>query len=89
MSSWVNYSETTEFPIQNLPYGVFHLKTEDVKNARCASAIGDYVIDLSVLQKKGYFESVLPSSSCFSNVYYIYIFTHFHIILLLLIVFSK
>lgn len=81
MSSWVSYSETTEFPIQNLPYGVFHLKNEDARNARCASAIGDFVIDLSVLQKKGYFDSVLPSSSCFSNVCDHLVFPRFYIIL--------
>lgn len=66
--SWVEYNEDSSFPLENLPYGVFHLKSEDKSTARCGSAIGDFVIDLAALQKNGHFESILPNSSCFSNV---------------------
>ena len=39
--SWISYPETSDFPIQNLPYGVFQ---PDAKAApRCGVAIGDQV----------------------------------------------
>lgn len=47
MVSWIEYEATCEFPIQNLPYGVF--TTADNTTPRIAVALGDYAIDLSVL----------------------------------------
>jgi fumarylacetoacetase len=52
MQSWIpsaNSSET-DFPIQNLPYGVFSRPGEDPV---CCVAIGDMILDLSVLEAEG------------------------------------
>lgn len=47
--SWVGYNGNTDFPIENLPFGIFHLKTENEKNSRVGVAIGDFVIDMQKL----------------------------------------
>lgn len=57
--SFVPVSLKSPFPIQNLPYGVF---TYRGGAARIGVAIGEYVLDLTTLQKKGildgdYFQS--------------------------------
>jgi fumarylacetoacetase len=70
MASWIEYSANTDFPIQNLPYGIFHLKNESPSAARAGVAIGDWILDLSLLQKFG----LLPGESdCFSKVQIYYI----------------
>ncbi|MGB1216829.1 MAG: fumarylacetoacetate hydrolase family protein, partial [Saprospiraceae bacterium] len=51
LSSWVDVSENSDFPIQNLPFGVVSVDGKP----RVASAIGDFVIDLLALAKLGYF----------------------------------
>ena len=50
--SWVQSanSATTNFPLNNLPYGVFSTKGED---PRCGVAIGDMILDLAMLEDKG------------------------------------
>ncbi|KAJ2945451.1 hypothetical protein O0L34_g263 [Tuta absoluta] len=47
MKSFIEYSPTTDFPIENLPYGVF----TSPKNAEkhIGVAIGDWIVDLSVI----------------------------------------
>uniref|UniRef100_A0A1B6LI31 Fumarylacetoacetase n=1 Tax=Graphocephala atropunctata TaxID=36148 RepID=A0A1B6LI31_9HEMI len=45
MKSFVSYSESTDFPIENLPYGIF--STENETNPRIGVAIGDQILDLS------------------------------------------
>lgn len=52
MKSWVESanSANTEFPLNNLPYGVFI--TED-DEAHCCVAIGDMILDLAVLEDDG------------------------------------
>lgn len=54
MRSFIEVAPDSHFPIQNLPYGVFRLKVGS--DAVCGVAIGDYVLDLSVLEEKGYFK---------------------------------
>ncbi len=51
LKSFVEVSSTNPFPIQNLPFGVFKNKKGEV---RCATAIGDYALDLSLLEEEGY-----------------------------------
>lgn len=68
MASWVDYHADTEFPIQNLPYGIFHLKSESAAAARAGVAIGEWILDLSVLQKAGLFPGQVGQSDCFSKV---------------------
>jgi len=43
--SWVEYSKDCQFPIQNLPYGIFSTKSQP--QHRIGVAIGDKVLDLS------------------------------------------
>jgi fumarylacetoacetase len=53
-SSWLDISTDSDFPIQNLPYGI--IKSE--KGIRAASRIGDYAIDLLEMFEKGYFSKL-------------------------------
>lgn len=43
------------FTIHNIPFGI--ISTEDNKTPRCASAIGEYAIDLSIYSKYGRLDS--------------------------------
>eukprot|EP01059_Diplonema_ambulator_P022863 TRINITY_DN381_c0_g2_i1.p1 TRINITY_DN381_c0_g2~~TRINITY_DN381_c0_g2_i1.p1 ORF type:complete len:432 (+),score=163.96 TRINITY_DN381_c0_g2_i1:60-1298(+) len=51
--SWISYEKDSHFPIQNIPFGVF--EGPDGKG-RCATRIGDKVIDLKALADMGKFE---------------------------------
>ncbi|XP_033232063.1 fumarylacetoacetase-like [Belonocnema kinseyi] len=44
MKSFIEYSPDCEFPVENLPYGVF--STEDCLQKRIGVAIGDQILDL-------------------------------------------
>lgn len=55
LASWVDVPQNSDFPIQNLPFGVF--KTESDK-PKVASRIGDQVIDLHALLILGYLENL-------------------------------
>ncbi|KAL4886828.1 hypothetical protein BJY04DRAFT_176628 [Aspergillus karnatakaensis] len=48
--------DTTPFPIENLPYGI--ISTSDNATPRCATVLHNNAIDLSVLEKDGFFRSV-------------------------------
>lgn len=48
--SWVAGSEASEFPIQNLPYGIYSTSS---KSKRVGVAIGDKIVDVSMLVDKG------------------------------------
>ena len=51
LKSWINVDSNSDFPIQNLPFGI--IKTKNL-SARVASRIGDSVIDLKSLFELGY-----------------------------------
>jgi len=53
--SWIQYDSDCDFPIQNLPYGVFHLQSESFVTARPGVAIGKFVLDLKVVESAGLF----------------------------------
>jgi fumarylacetoacetase len=53
LKSFIDVPRESHFPIQNLPFGVF--KPRD-SAARVGVAIGERVVDLSVLEEKGYFD---------------------------------
>ncbi|UOB19519.1 fumarylacetoacetase [Abyssalbus ytuae] len=55
MESWINIPEDTDFTIYNIPFGIY---TNDDVNNHIATAMGNYVIDLDVLHKRGYFKDV-------------------------------
>jgi fumarylacetoacetase len=52
MKSWVESANSaeTEFPLNNLPCGVFSREGEE---PRCGMAIGDFILDLSALEAEG------------------------------------
>ncbi len=52
LKSWVSVDESSDFPIQNLPFGVFRLPG---KKPRVGIAIGTYVLDLARLLANGFF----------------------------------
>ena len=51
MKSFIQYSEDCHFPLENLPYGIF--SSSDNPNPRGGVAIGELVLDLSVLEAEG------------------------------------
>ena len=51
MKSFIQYSEDCHFPMENLPYGIF--SSSDNPNPRGGVAIGELVLDLSVLEAEG------------------------------------
>ena len=51
LRSFIDVDATSDFPIQNLPYGVFSSK--DGLAPRVGVAIGDYVLDLWELEQDG------------------------------------
>ncbi|MFC8689648.1 fumarylacetoacetase [Brevibacillus porteri] len=51
--SFIEVDPESHFPIQNLPYGVFQPRSGGAP--RIGVAIGEYVLDLSVLDDAGYF----------------------------------
>lgn len=53
--SWISVPANSDFPIQNIPFGVFITK-EDV--ITIGTRIGEYAIDMGALQQLGYFEGI-------------------------------
>lgn len=51
LKSFVDVDSRSDFPIQNLPYGVF--STADRETPRVGVAIGAFVLDLAVLEEAG------------------------------------
>ncbi len=59
MKSFIEVAPDSHFPIQNLPYGVF--SPTPTAAPRIGVAIGDMVLDLSVLEAEGYFSKALQT----------------------------
>ncbi|MEX0273275.1 MAG: fumarylacetoacetase [Flavobacteriaceae bacterium] len=53
--TWLPVSDKTDFPIQNIPFGVF-LTRDDI--ITIGTRIGDFAIDLGALHQLGYFEGI-------------------------------
>ena len=64
LKSWVNVPVGSDFPIQNLPFGVF--KTSSL-NARIGVRIGDHVLDLKTLHVLGYLDNLAFDASDFDT----------------------
>jgi len=64
LKSWVDVPANSDFPIQNLPFGIF--KTDSL-TPRVGSRIGDFVIDLKTLFVLGYFENLSFSAEDFDT----------------------
>lgn len=54
LRSWVEVPKGSDFPIQNLPFGVFQTENE---RPRVGVAIGDHILDLKALAVLGYLDN--------------------------------
>lgn len=53
--SFIEVKIDSDFPVENLPYGIFY--TNENNSPRAGTAIGDYVFDLSAAEKNGLFKN--------------------------------
>ena len=53
--SWLTVDNKSDFPIQNIPFGVFLTKDDVIT---IGTRIGDFAIDLGALQQLNYFEGI-------------------------------
>ena len=61
LRSFIELPEDSHFPIQNLPYCVFRPDTQSTP--RVGIGIGEYILDLSVLEAEHFFSDVLGERS--------------------------
>ena len=54
LKSWIDVEENSDFPIQNIPFGVCSPK--EGGDLHVVTAIGNFVIDLAHLDEAGIFE---------------------------------
>ncbi len=66
LKSWIDIDKNSDFPIQNLPFGIF--KTQS-SSPRVGVAIGDQVLDLAILNKLGFLTNLKIDNSVFTNQY--------------------
>ena len=66
LKSWIEVLENSNFPIQNLPFGIYSTNS---KSKRIGVAIGDQILDLYSLFGLGYLKSLSFCEHCFSNEY--------------------
>ncbi len=66
LKSWVEVPNNSDFPIQNLPFGIF---STEKKNKRVGVAIGENIIDLASLKELGYLNELPFSAEDFNNSY--------------------
>lgn len=58
METFLKIDKQSGFGLNNIPFGVFRLQNEDESKGRCCTRIGDFVIDLSVLEEAGKLKSL-------------------------------
>lgn len=63
--SWISVSAESDFPIQNIPFGII----KSGKKYHAATRIGDYAISLAILHEKGYFKGLPLPESIFEQPY--------------------
>lgn len=64
MKSWISVSSESDFPIQNIPFGIFQTATH---SPRVATIIGEKVVDLSALAAYGYLDAVDFDKNVFNS----------------------
>lgn len=64
LRTWVDVPAGSDFPVQNLPFGIFR---KDGENPALCSAIGNYVINLPVLAAHGFFDDLGIDRAVFSR----------------------
>ena len=62
LTTWLSVPEKSDFPIQNIPFGIVEINGARVS----ATRIGDTVVNLSVLFESGIFEGILQHN-CFAE----------------------
>jgi fumarylacetoacetase len=62
--SWIDVPDNSDFPIQNLPFGIFSTAS---KSPRPCVAIGDHLVDLSALMDLGVFDDLPFQSNDFAS----------------------
>jgi fumarylacetoacetase len=60
--SWISIPENSDFPIQNIPFGVFLTRDNVIT---IGSRIGNYAIDLAAMHRLGYFRGIDLSDDIF------------------------
>ncbi len=55
LKSWLEVPNNSDFPIQNIPFGVFSVEEEDLV---IGTRIGDYAISLTALNDLGFFKDI-------------------------------
>ncbi|MFT6967093.1 MAG: fumarylacetoacetase, partial [Marivirga sp.] len=55
LKSWVSIPKESDFPIQNLPYGIFSTAN---KSPRVGVAIGNQILDLTEVQSAQLFKNI-------------------------------
>jgi fumarylacetoacetase len=63
LKSFIEVDSNSHFPLENLPFGIFKPREGA---ARAGVALGEFVIDLSVLEEKGHFDG-LPNREIFAQ----------------------
>ncbi|MFD2245726.1 fumarylacetoacetase [Pontibacter ruber] len=66
LHSWIEVDPKSDFPIQNLPFGIFRSATKD---PRVGVAIGDYVLDLYAVAQHNLFELIDMDPNVFHRPY--------------------
>lgn len=66
LASFVPVPPESDFPIQNLPFGVFSVPAAGDVRRRVGVAIGDYVLDLAAIEAAGLFQGF--DAACFHEV---------------------
>ncbi|MBL3656182.1 fumarylacetoacetase [Fulvivirga sediminis] len=66
LKSWVAVSPESDFPIQNLPFGIF--KT-DYLTEGAGVAIGEYILDLTYLHENGFLDGLGLPAGIFNQLY--------------------
>jgi fumarylacetoacetase len=66
LKSWVEVPKNSDFPIQNLPFGIFKTK---YLSAVAGVAIGNHVLDLVYLHENGYLDGLGLPSGIFNQKY--------------------
>jgi len=66
IKSWLEIPADSDFPIQNIPFGIFKYKSAKPK---VCTRIGDHIIDLAKVNDLGYFADLNIPKSIFRNEY--------------------
>jgi fumarylacetoacetase len=64
LKSWIEVKSNCDFPIQNLPFGIFKTKN---RSPRLGTAIGEYILDLQACAEKGLFADFKIENSVFAQ----------------------